>query len=201
MRPPFVSVPLATGLKWSGLGWHHEEKMDGTFRTRNVMGCIVVGEQMHNYAFYAFDILSFNGHDCSQFPLSERIPLLDTLALLRPRFCIGSGGEFLESVIARGGEGVVRKRLDQPYGAQWEKCKRSQVFYCRVADLDPSRGSVILADRDSGEKRGRLPLRSRFEQVRVGSILKVEAFGLTAKGMLREARLDRDTENSWLVSL
>ena len=32
-----------------------------------------------------------------------------------------------------------------------------------------------------------------------GSVLKVEAFGLTAKGKLREARLDADTPTSWLV--
>jgi hypothetical protein len=59
---------------------------------------------------------------------------------------------------------------------------------------------VELADVVTGQARGKLPLRSRFDQVRIGSVLKVEAFGLTARGMLREARLDRDTETSWLVS-
>jgi hypothetical protein len=76
------------------------------------------------------------------------------------------------------------------------------VFYCRVTDLDPWRGSVILADRDSGEKRGKMPLRGgKFEQVRVGSVLKVEAYGLTAKGLLREARPDHDAPGSWLVAV
>jgi hypothetical protein len=104
-------------------------------------------------------------------------------------------------VLARGGEGVVRKRLDAPWGCHWEKCKRSQVFYCRVTDLDQWSGGVFLADLNTGEKRGKMPLREgKFELVRVGSVLKVEAYGLIARGMLREARPDRDGPGSWLVA-
>jgi hypothetical protein len=62
------------------------------------------------------------------------------------------------------------------------------------------RGSAILADRDTGEKRGRVALHSRFDRVRVGSVLKVEAYGLHRSGLLREARLDRDAPDSWMVS-
>ena len=80
------------------------------------------------------------------------------------------------------------------------KCKRCQVSLCRVTGLDHMRGSVELADAASGQLRGKLPLRGKFDRVRVGSVLKVEAYGLTARGMLREARLDRDTPASWLAS-
>ncbi len=60
---------------------------------------------------------------------------------------------------------------------------------------------VSLLDRDTNEPRGKMPLRgNRFSFIRVGSVLKVEAFGLTAKGLLREARPDKDTLESWLIS-
>jgi hypothetical protein len=120
------------------------------------------------------------------------------MKLRRP--AVGSGGEFLEAVLARNGEGVIAKRLDAPWGVAWYKCKRSQVYYCQVIGLDPRTGSAVLADRDSGEKRGRIALHSRFDLIRVGSVLKIEAYGLTARGLLREARLDRDTPASWLAS-
>ena len=153
---------------------------------------------MQGGQFYAFDILNCEGQDLRSLPLSERLKALDGMNLLRP--ASGPGGAFLAAVLEHGGEGVVAKRLDAPWGVPWYKAKRSQVHYCRVIGLDQWHGSVILADRDSGEKRGKLPLRGcKFEMVRVGSILKVEAYGLTAKGMLREARPDHDAPGSWLV--
>ena len=112
---------------------------------------------------------------------------------------VGQGGEFLEHLLAAGAEGVVAKPFDAPFGANWFKCKRAQVFLCVVTALDHARGSVALADVATGQERGKLPLRGKFERVRVGSILKVEAFGLTERGLLREARPDRDTKTSWLV--
>jgi ATP-dependent DNA ligase len=113
---------------------------------------------------------------------------------------VGQGGEFLEHLLREGGEGVVAKPLAGTFGAGWLKCKRVQTFRVVVAGIDPMRGSVKLCDAATGEDRGKLALRSRFDHVRVGSVLKVEAFGLTARGMLREARLDSDFPGSWLVS-
>jgi hypothetical protein len=198
-KPSFVSVPMETGLRWrAGNGFREEEKLDGRWHVEELPCATVIGELMPGGQFYAFDILNCEGQDLRPLPLSERLKILSMVPnILRPEH---GGPELLARVLARGGEGVVRKRLDQPYGAQWEKCKRVSVFYCRVADLDPMRGSAILVDRDSGEKRGKLPLRNRYEQVRVGSILKVEAFGITARGLLREARLDKDSPDSWLIS-
>ena len=199
-KPSFESVPMETGLRWrDGNGWRYEEKMDGRWHVEELPDDItVVGELMRSGQFFAFDVLRCNGQDLRPLPLSERLTVLDGLRL--PRSAVGDGGAFLAAVLERGGEGIVRKRLDQPYGSPWEKCKRSQVFYCRVADLDPMRGSAILADRDTGEKRGKLALHSKFDRVRVGSILKVEAYGLHRSGLLREARLDRDAPDSFLVT-
>jgi hypothetical protein len=199
-KPSFESVPMETGLRWRvGNGWRFEEKLDGRYHVEELPhATTVVGELMRGGQFFAFDIITCNGQDLRPLPLSERLTILDGMNLPRP--AVGSGGAFLALVIGLGGEGVVRKRLDAPWGTPWEKCKRSQVFYCRVADLDQWTGSAILADSVTGEPRGRVALHSRFDRVRVGSVLKLEAYGLTVKGLLREARLDRDAPGSWLVS-
>jgi len=199
-RPSFVSVSLADGLKWrAGNGWHVEEKMDGRYHIKELPHATVAGELMAGGQFIAFDVLRYDSQDVHALPLWQRLAILDGMNLPRP--AVGSGGEFLAAVLERGGEGVIAKPLDSPFGVGWLKCKRRQVYYCRVIDLDQWRGSAILADSVTGEKRGKLPLRSRFERVKVGSVLKVEAFGLHKSGLLREARVDHDAPGSWLVSL
>lgn len=199
-KPSFISVPMETGLRWrDGAGWRYEEKMDGQFHVEELThATTVIGELMRDGQFFAFDVLHYEGQDLRPLPLCERLTVLDGMNLPRP--AVGSGGAFLASVLAAGGEGVVAKHLDPPWGVPFYKCKRRQVYYSRVTGLDQRTGSAILADRDSGEMRGRVALHGRFERVRVGSVLKVEAFGLTARGMLREARLDRDPNNAWLAS-
>jgi hypothetical protein len=191
---------MTDGLRWrGGSGFRYEEKLDGCWRVEELPQATVCGELMRDDRFYAFDILSLYGQDLRPLPLCERLAALDTLGLQRP--AAGHGGEFLEAVLSRGGEGIVAKNLAAPWGDAWAKCKRSQVFYCRVTDLDQWTGGVHLADRDTGEKRGKMPLRGgKFERVQVGSILKVEAYGLTKNGLLREARPDKDAADSWLVS-
>ena len=198
-KPSFESVPLETGLRWrAGAGWRYEEKLDGRYHVEELPHATVAGELMRGGQFIAFDVLNCEGQDLRSLPLCERLTILDAMKLPRP--AVGSGGEFLEAVLARNGEGVIAKRLDAPWGVAWYKCKRSQVYYCQVIGLDPWTGSAVIADRDSGEKRGRIALHSRFDLIRVGSVLKIEAYGLTARGLLREARLDRDTPASWLAS-
>jgi hypothetical protein len=183
--------------------------MDGKFALEKTAGCIVAGERMPDGLFYAFNVAQAFGEDVRRRPFRERLAVLDGWTALgvclespwQPHWrrpATGNGGEFLEAVLARGGEGIVASHWAAPWGAMQFKCKRSQAFICRVTGLDAMRGSVELADAASGQPRGKLPLRGKFDRVRLGSVLKVEAFGLTARGMLREARLDKDTETSWL---
>lgn len=203
MKPTIEHVPLADGLRWRGAaGWRWEEKLDGCWQEIELAGHRFGGERMKDGRFYALSLQWSDGDNVTNRPNGELIPLLDALAhslgLLRP--AVGVGGEFLEAVLARGGEGVVASRLDQPFGIGALKCKRTQIFFCNVIDLDPWTGGATLADSASGECRGKMPLRGgKFDQVRRGSVLKVEAFGLTARGLLREARPCHDAPDSWLV--
>lgn len=191
------------------------------------VGAIVLGERMRDGKFYAFDIAMWRGRDVLREPLRVRWRLLDEVFRNSSSFIhrssflpvpTGLGGEWVEHILSTGGEGVCAKHLDAPYGEMFV-CKRIQVFYCVVIGKYDSTGCVELERVELGTRSlnleselltpnfqlptspaGRLPLRgNKFEQVRIGSILKVEAFGLTESGKLREARPDKDTPGSWLV--
>ena len=209
MKPQFQSVPPSDGLKWSGLGaYQFTEKMDGVFHVRSFDGLNIAGEMMVDGRFFAFGIV---GSD----PLRLQWPVLVRLASAGAFElpATGCGGEFLEAVLARGGEGVVAKPWDSPFGVGWVKCKRAQVFYGLVTELDANGGRARVSlihnswldqvaspeDFLTGDDGGWLALRSRFEMVRPGSVLKIEAYGQHASGKLREARLDQDAPGSWLV--
>ena len=210
-KPKFEPVQLAVGLRWRGGGdYHYAEKMDGKFAFEEHAGCIVAGELMPDGRFFAFNVARAFGEDVTRRPFRERLAILDgwTAIGVQPgnpwlphwrRPAAGSGGEFLKAVIERGGEGVVASQWDAPWGFMQFKCKIVQAFLCRITALDHARGSADLSDAATGQSRGRLPLRSKFDRVRVGSVLKVEAFGEHKSGLLREARLDHDTQTSWLV--
>lgn len=207
IKPRFVSIPLADGLRWTGGGdWVYQEKKDGVWALREWRGATLAGEQMRNGDFWAFDVLKIQGDDCRRFQLRDRLRELVCMSSdfdggmrLIPS---GSGGEFLEAVLSRGGEGVVAKRLDQPYGATWTKCKRLETFRCVVVEKDLSgKRSVRVAALETGKELGSCGLfGEKFEAVRVGSVLKIEAFGLTPAGRMREPRPCKDSPGSWLVS-
>lgn len=218
-KPSLLAVPLAVGRGWSGAGgFLFQEKSDGQHEfTHLADGTVLNAERMPDGTRVVNDVLSWRGVDVTREPTRARWG--EVQAWFRPQRMneheaslagaggailarlarTGNGGEFLEAILAAGGEGIVSKPWGHPFGSSWCKCKRSEVFYCRVSALDQFTGSAELALRDSGEPVGRIALRGRFEQVRIGSVLKVEAFGRTARGLLREARLDADAAGSWLV--
>lgn len=193
LKPRKIVISIAEALAWRGGGdWLYQEKMDGIFCVVDVGRWRIAAERMKSGGVHGFDCLAVDGMDIRREHLRARlIELCAAIAChpgdIRP-VPTGHGGEFVEAVLARGGEGVVAKRLDQAYGFM-VAAKRTQVYHCRVVGLDAGTGSVVLADRDSGEARGRLAMRGRFDSASVGQVLKLEAFGLTKKGMLREARI------------
>lgn len=197
LKPKFDAIPYSTGIRLDSFGDYSEEKMDGKFAVREIAGATIIGELMASGFFYGFDCLQVDSQDLRHLPLADRLQALDSINVLRP--ARGQGAEFLESVIQSGGEGVVIKDLSLPWGARWAKVKRSQVFYCRVLEIDLMRASVSLGDSETGEKRGKLAIRGKIDLVTIGDQLKVEGYGLTKKGLIREPRLDNDSPASWMV--
>lgn len=107
---------------------------------------------------------------------------------------------FLEEELSNGGEGVVLKPWHTPFGIGWLKAKRSENFIVRVTDFNGGTRSVFVADAATGAARGKVALLGdRCERVRVGSVLKLTGYGLTARGQIREPRPDADEPESWLM--
>jgi ATP-dependent DNA ligase len=187
-RPKFINTPLAQGLHWrGGAGWRFEEKMDGVWATKEASGSILIGEQMRDGRFFTFDVAQHNGADVRKLALRDRLAILNDMpGLLRP--AAGNGAEFLEAVLARAGEGVVAKFLDAPYGECWHKCKRIETFDCIVTEKYMP--SIRLRSLD-GEDRGFCCARAAYDSIKPGDIVEVAAYGITAKGKLREPRFVR----------
>lgn len=179
---------MADGLKWiGGGGYYFEEKMDGCWAVKEVGSSILIGEQMKDGRFFTFDIAQHDGQDVRGLALRERLAILDAVSgLLRP--AAGHGGEFLETVLARGGEGVVAKYLDASFGEPWHKCKRVETFDLLMTEkYFPS---IRLRSLD-GEDRGFCCARAAYDSIKPGDIVEVAAYGLTKKGKLREPRFIR----------
>lgn len=185
-RPPYVSVPLATGLAWSGGGgFRYEEKHDGVWAQLEIGSSIVVGEKLKTGDFYAFDIPVYNGQSIAKKPLFERLEILDTFNLKRP--ATGNGGEFLEAVLARGGEGVVAKQIESQFGWAWVKCKRIETHDLVVTAKHVSKSSIELGAAGWCGV-GSLPT---FGRIQIGDVVEVACYSRTASGKLREPRFVR----------
>lgn len=195
-RPLYDVASLKSALAQSWRGWHLSEKMDGVWAVRELAGCIVTGEAMRDRRFFAFDIPCAFGEDIRRLPWIERSAALDELfSRLDPglnwhRCATGGDAEFIEAVLQAGGEGVVCKPWQSPFGAAWCKVKRSETHDCIVTELHPARGSIRLAL--NGEDCGLLAAHSAFDQISLGDIVEITAYGRHASGKFREARLARD---------
>jgi len=202
LKPTKTIVPVETALReWRNPDYFYQEKLDGEFATKLVGNVLLAGERMKDGTFHAFDVLRRGDEDMRPLPLLERWYVLNTLKTIVPIVPHSRNGtELLERVLATGGEGVAAKLLAGPYGPMLA-AKRSQNYLCRVATFVEGKQSVVLVDAHTGAPRGACPLLGgRCDRVRVGSLLKIEAFGEHASGLLREPRPDKDTPTSWLVT-
>lgn len=241
-KPKKIVVPLAIGLTWrADPDYIYQEKLDGRFETRRVHAAgriahrenslgdtLLAGEYVRG-EFFAFDLITLHGEDCRLWPLRERLAWLDQVFQTDVLDSIGGlvhrvptlnyQPSTLNEILAAGGEGIVRKRLDAPWGTPMEACKRLETFICVVTGINAGQSVQIAltgAHRESREFSSAeasalsasscsIPCGSvslfggKCDQVRVGSIIKVEGFGLTREGKIREPRPCKDTPTSWLI--
>lgn len=217
-KPRKTIIPR--GQPWPGGDYLQQRKYDGRFEPAGVTvgDCRLIAERMTSPPaasghecqttggvwFAVHSVASVAGEGVLHLPTRDRWALAARLARHFPPWLTlaqtGTGPGFAEAVIAAGGEGVCLHHLEAPWGFMLA-IKRREVFICRVAALDGSTGGAeLVLDDDPAHQVGRVPLRgNKFERVRVGSVLKIEAFGMTPAGKLREARPDADAPDSWLV--
>jgi ATP-dependent DNA ligase len=196
-KPEFGVVPLAEGRRWRGYGeWLYQEKKDGVWCERSIGDSIFTGELCRDGTFWVFDLPVARGADISGLPLRSRLEALSGLGLpagWRMMPC-GNGGEFLEAVLAAGGEGVVAKRLDSVFGEDWIKCKRSETQDCVVVERHRIKDSARLEQRwgDKAIDCGWVSIfGNRFARVRLGDVVEVECHSRHPSGKLREPRIVR----------
>lgn len=179
-------------MKFSGAGYIADEKKDGRFELLNWQGSVLAGERMRDGFFWAFDVAICQGDDCRRSPLIERREALCSLAsTFSERMAIvprGTGGEFLEAVLARGGEGVVFKHPQGYWGVGQWKAKRIETFDVRVTEKLCNAVSVAFENQAAG----RVPVMGRaFDSVRVGDVIEISAYCRTTAGKFREPRFVR----------
>lgn len=181
-----------------------QEKLDGVFDPRAVVvaGQLVqfAGERLRGGEWRAFDVLVVNGEDWRGRSAGERLRALAAysgamagLGLgVAPGPGLASPDEFLASVIARGWEGIVGKRIDATYEEPMMALKRFWEGVCRVSDTGDGRLSVGLEDPASGQYRGRCHVPAWvIDGLRVGDLVKVCGMNLTSLGKIREPKFER----------
>lgn len=191
-RPTIRPVSLKQAHKFSGVGFIAQEKMDGVFSFLEWQKCVLAGERMMDGSFYAFDILKIQCDDCRRSRYGDRWQALIDLA---PHFTdkirlvkSGVGGEFLDAVLANGGEGVVFKNVEGYWGVGQWKAKRTETFDVRV--VEKLRNAVAIEFEDGNA--GRVPIYGRaFEIVSVGDVVEISAYCRTVSGKFREPRFIR----------
>jgi bifunctional non-homologous end joining protein LigD len=167
-----IAVPDKNGL--THLDWLHDARS---------------GHRPDRLAFFAFDLLYFDGFDLRRCPLEERIAILDQLIadarcprVLSVGHVIGGGCEFFAKAREAGAEGIVSKRLGKPYvggnSPYWLKTKVHQTGRFLVTGFETELGklhAIHIAKERDGELRpmGRVKLGlrgllPRLQEIRAG---------------------------------
>lgn len=187
-RPFYTTASLSDAMQRDWRGWHLSEKMDGIWQVRGFRGSILAGEAMSDGRFFAFDIPVAFGEDIRNCMwLDRQAVLLDIAATFPAGMALpasGSGVEFIEAVLARGGEGVVAKHFKSYWGILWHKIKRIETFDCIVTSIDYARGSIQLSL--NGKDCGWCPARVALFHLRVGDVVEVAAQSRCPDGKFRE---------------
>ncbi|MGZ4791623.1 MAG: non-homologous end-joining DNA ligase [Ilumatobacteraceae bacterium] len=102
-------------------------------------------------AFYAFDVLSIDGHDTITLPYESRRELLGGLLETGPNWMvpvhrIGDGAALVAATVERGLEGVMAKRLGSVYvpgkrSPHWRKVKNRRVVEVVIGGYSPGAGN------------------------------------------------------------
>ena len=181
--PSFTSLPLKTVLAMDLRGYQITQKMDGRTASKTINGVEVVGEQMPDGSFYAFDLRikgtlrarwealrSFESPDCQIVPS-------------------GYGAEFVEAIFANPkAEGVVLKNWDSGFAVDWAKCKRTETF--DVAVTGKLAGAIALSYE--GQDAGKCSISgANYDLVQVGDVVEIAAYKRNASGKFREPRFIR----------
>jgi ATP-dependent DNA ligase len=181
---------LADALRWNWRGWHLSQKMDGIWQQREIADSILIGEAMRGGGFFAFDCPVAYGEDVRRRAWTERREAMRQIAReadvnTAPE---GYGVEFLEAVLANGGEGIVAKPFSSLYGFDWFKVKRRESF--DVVVTAKLRGAIAI--QFLNQDAGKCALAGRnHDLVRIGDVIEIAAVRRNVSGKFREPKFLR----------
>ena len=149
------NVPHLTNINYAGM---EGTVLDGEIMASNFLStnsimnssperAIEKQREQGNLYYYAFDIIMLCGRDVRSVPYMERRKLLkDVVAKLNnPHIKVvqavqGNLQKYFEKVVAEGGEGIVVKRVDSPYGRGWAKVKKAFDVSCVISGFKEGKG-------------------------------------------------------------
>lgn len=198
-KPSKIVIDKSEISKFSCGEYVFQEKLDGEFAIRSFGECILAGELLRG-EFIAFDCVALNGHDVRKHILNSRIGFRNHVAEINGIKTVPANRNampFFDDIMRSGGEGVVIKSVNSTYYDPMYAVKRLQTFICRVGSIIAGKQSVTIFDAATGQCRGNVALRGgKTDMVRIGSLVKVEGFGETNAGKIREPRPDA---REWLL--
>ena len=181
--PSFTSLSIESVLKMDLRGYQIAQKMDGKTAIKIIDGFDVVGEQMADGRFFAFDVRTEGA-------LRERWGLL---AAIVGNACdivpCGEGAAFVESIFSNpDAEGIVLKNWLTPFATDWAKCKRIDTFDVMVTGK--VRGAIEI--QFENKPAGKCALSGmNYDLVQVGNIVEIAALRRNVSGKFREPRFVR----------
>lgn len=192
-RPAYGNLSIADALKTNWAGFHVSEKVDGCWHQLEIGNSVIVGELVKDGRFFAFDCPVYQGEDIRHRPTAERFAMLDSFRLLRATtpHTSESPAQFLQRILAEGGEGIVGRRLDSPFWDSPIKVKGVATYDCTVSDVGGGQLSIGLAYQ--GSDAGRCPCRdlATLDSLKVNDVVEICAAGRHPSGKFREARFLR----------
>lgn len=199
-----------------------QRKYDGEFATRQIGDVVLLGEWVRPKSgglftasdralfnrdgtgdspfFAAFTVAEIGGQDYLRAPTRVRHALLNAISIWPPGMIIAETVTDVAAVIAAGGEGACAHDWDTPWAGlagapPMLVHKQGGIWLCKVTATGGTQ-SVEIADAETNEPRGKVALRGgKCDQVRTGSLIRIEGMGLTESGKIREPQPCRE----WLV--
>ena len=156
--------------------------------------------ERHGGRFYvALTVASVGGVSVLDKPADWRWSMLQAMAWRNqlPGIVMPKTVSSVEAAFAAGAEGVCAVPWDSPWGSML--CvKQNIIVQCRVTGFVAGTQSVTIADVQTGQDLGKIALRGgKCDQVKIGSVIRVEAMGKTDSGKLRQPNPCSD----WILKL
>jgi ATP-dependent DNA ligase len=110
--------------------WLNDSLFDGEIYSTGLSSDTQHHMMTGDVTYHVWDVLFLGGRCVAHENSAQRRVRLEKLSLFFPPFMKlverrEDGNEFLEEILSRGGEGMVRKRRDAPYGVGWAKIKKA----------------------------------------------------------------------------